>query len=221
MVIKNSQLKAVSVLLAGQDTASNGGFTKNFESSSHISYFTAVNSYDEALALMRKENFDVVVLDTEQTDILEAFLNSDTPGKPRIIVLSASRDQDRIIHAYEKGVHGYVLKNNYLPDLMKALEMAAGGNFYYSPDVASTLLNAIASKESRHDHDNLLTEQEKRVLYHVCRQQGNREIARALHLSEFTVMRHKQNIKEKIGAKNLVGYLAYALRNNIVQLRDL
>lgn len=71
------------------------------------------------------------------------------------------------------------------------------------------------------DNPTLLSKQEVQILKLVCLQRDNGEIADLLSISQHTVLRHKQNIKNKIGAKSLVGFLTYALKFKYVELDEL
>ncbi len=51
----------------------------------------------------------------------------------------------------------------------------------------------------------------------ICNQESTEEIASRLSISPLTVRRHRQNIKEKIGSKNIVGFVLYAIKHNIIE----
>jgi DNA-binding CsgD family transcriptional regulator len=67
----------------------------------------------------------------------------------------------------------------------------------------------------------VLTQQEKKVLVLICQQNTAQEIADKLFISKYTVMRHKQNIKEKIGAKSPVGLLLFAVKCGLVRVDEI
>jgi DNA-binding NarL/FixJ family response regulator len=180
---------------------------------------------EAALKLLRKERFDIVLLDIDMPlgngmDILDGILAMKFP--PRALAMSIQAEGYHIMQAYEKGVYGYVLKSNFTREILTAMQVVISGRHYYNPETAGFLLEVLARDIRKSNYiDESLSEQEKKVLYYICHQLTNGEIAKELCLAEYTVMRHKQNIKEKIKARNLVGYVTYALKNNIVRLTEL
>lgn len=192
-----------------------------------VRYIKSARNVRDAVVLLRKEEFDILLLDADHyedllAEITENLSRLNLRKKPRLVVMSSFTDNLHVMRAYAAGIHGYVIKDSFIRELSGAFGKISNGEYYFSPPAASTLLNALVH-ETRPPElpEEALSDQEKKVLFHICRQLGNAEIARELSLAEYTIMRHKQNIKEKIGAKNLVGYVTYALKHNIVRLSDL
>jgi DNA-binding NarL/FixJ family response regulator len=62
-----------------------------------------------------------------------------------------------------------------------------------------------------------LTPRESEVIKLVAESYTNREIAKALVISESTVERHRANILEKLGMRDRVQLTRYAIRNGLVE----
>jgi DNA-binding NarL/FixJ family response regulator len=62
----------------------------------------------------------------------------------------------------------------------------------------------------------VLSKRELTIIQMMCREMTNQEMADALFISRCTIMRHKQNIKEKTGARSVIGICLYALRLGLV-----
>ena len=63
----------------------------------------------------------------------------------------------------------------------------------------------------------VLTEREKEIMQMICDEMNNKEISERLYLSIRTVERHRENIMQKMGVKNTVGMVIYAIRNRLVK----
>ena len=63
-----------------------------------------------------------------------------------------------------------------------------------------------------------LSEREIEIVKFICFEHTNQEIANKLFLSKRTIDGHRQRILEKIGAKNTVGLVIYAIENNIYSI---
>ncbi|MEF9476398.1 helix-turn-helix transcriptional regulator [Chryseobacterium sp. 1B4] len=83
-----------------------------------------------------------------------------------------------------------------------------------------TYMNSSAKKISFETEDEL-SEREKDVVKLICQELTNNEIGEKLFISPRTVESHRQRILEKIGAKNTVGIVIYAIVNNIYSLEKI
>ena len=82
-------------------------------------------------------------------------------------------------------------------------------------------MNSSAKKKSLFEMEDELSEREKDVVKLICQEFTNNEIAEKLFISPRTVESHRQRILEKIGAKNTVGIVIYAIINNIYSLEKI
>ncbi len=175
---------------------------------------------EEALEKIRSKKYDMVFLDVEMPKKNGADTLADIrelSDAPKVIIISMHAERDKIQQFYGKGVNGYILKNTSVKELNLAMSLIMDGEEYYSRQVLETL---VKSKKGQSNGSVLaetpLTPQEIRVLELVCQQESNEEIARQMSLSVLTIKRHRQNIKDKIGAKNTVGFVLYAIKSGIV-----
>jgi DNA-binding CsgD family transcriptional regulator len=79
-------------------------------------------------------------------------------------------------------------------------------------------MNSPTKKRTLFEMDDELSDREKDVVKLICQECTNNEIAEKLFISPRTVESHRQRIVEKIGAKNTVGIVIYAIINNIYPL---
>ncbi|RYU94974.1 response regulator [Emticicia agri] len=137
----------------------------------------------------------------------------------KILLLTVSEDADTIKEAFEAGVSGYVMKKAGKAELQKALNTIASGEKYYSESVVFELMNRdkkIGDLVQQTSTTGLLTERELEIIRLIARELSTNQIADKLFISPATVETHRHNILKKLGVKNSIGIVMYAVNNKIV-----
>ena len=129
------------------------------------------------------------------------------------MLTSYDTDAD-IIAAIEAGAAGYLLKDADREALCTAIRAAAGGGSALTPAVAAKLLGRM-----RDEHGPGLSSREIDVLTALARGQSNKQIAKALHLSEATVKTHLLHIYAKLGVDSRTAAVTAALDRGVIRLR--
>lgn len=135
-----------------------------------------------------------------------------------IIALSMFNEDELVVDMLEAGARGYLLKNTNKNELLTAARAVHEGNVYYCSATSARLVEMIRDSRFnpyKHRARVQFTPRELDVIKLVCQEYTNKEIASALGLSSRTVESYKENIQEKIGAKNAVGIAMYAMKNKI------
>lgn len=112
-----------------------------------------------------------------------------------VLVLTSFSDQQRVMEALDAGAVGYVLKDTEPSDLLDAIRAVARGHSPLDPRVARAILHGRRIAAPATD----LTEREREVLALVGRGLANKQIARALSITEGTVKAHLTNVFHRIG----------------------
>lgn len=125
----------------------------------------------------------------------------------KIVMLTASEDEQHVSAALEAGARGYVLKGVGAQELMQTLQAVYKGESYVTPQLAARLL-LIMKKASIPDASEAqlpeLTPREEQILDLVSGGRTNKEIARDLGISEKTVKHYMTNIMHKLQVRNRV-----------------
>ena len=131
----------------------------------------------------------------------------------RVIALTASVDEARLMGALRAGATGYVRKDAEPETLLAAVRAVVRGRTFIDPAAASVLAAAGATDD--------LTPRETDVLRHVALGRSNREIAAALDIGDETVKTHVGHVLAKLGVDNRAQATVQALKRGLVSFEDL
>ncbi len=135
----------------------------------------------------------------------------------KVIMLTSFADDEMLFAAIRAGATGYVLKQVGSNELIRAVEAAARGEATLDPSltqrVFSEVRRSIQQEEAAAFTD--LTAQEMQVLGAIAEGKTNREIAKALYLSEGTVRNYVSSILSKLGVSNRAEAAAYAIQHHL------
>ena len=176
---------------------------------------------EELLTGLKNNTVDVVLLDLE----MPVLNGMDTMKRMReefprvkVIVLSMHSEEKFIVHLMELGANGYVLKTAEPDEIEDAIHAVATTGYHFSPMVSRVMLHGLVKKEKLRptfDEVDPLTERELDVLRLICEELTTTEIAGKLFLSPRTVEGYRNNILQKIGARNTAGIVVYAMSKGL------
>jgi two-component system response regulator NreC len=138
-----------------------------------------------------------------------------------VIILSMHMDESYIVRALDAGAKGYLLKDHADEDLERAIRSVGSGKPFFSPSIAQALLEDYVRlmRERRvHDSFDLLTEREREILQLLAEGKSNKEAAKVLGVSPFTIETHRTNLMHKLGLHNTAEIVLYAVRKAIITL---
>jgi DNA-binding NarL/FixJ family response regulator len=126
----------------------------------------------------------------------------------KIVMLTASSEEDDLLMALKAGARAYILKGVPARELVTILRSVWAGAGYVPPSLAAALLTERTSSAAKtqapaHPLDEL-TEREHQILEGVAAGLSNKEIGQELHLSEKTVKHYMTNILQKLQVRNRV-----------------
>jgi DNA-binding NarL/FixJ family response regulator len=153
---------------------------------------------------------DVILLDLRMpgADGITALRGlRDNPA--RVLVVTSYTEPSAVLPAVRAGAAGYVYKDIDPPALATAIRSVHAGHVLLHPDV----VRLLAAEETRPAE---LTARERDVLAELARGRSNREIARALTLSEKTVKTHVSAILGKLGVQDRTQAALHAVRTGLV-----
>jgi two-component system, NarL family, response regulator LiaR len=132
----------------------------------------------------------------------------------KVIALTASMDEARMMGVLRAGAVGYVRKDAEPETLLAAVRAVALGKTYIDPSVGRHVLQSPAVPDD-------LTPREVEVLRQLALGLANKEIAQALSIGEETVKSHVGNVFSKLQVENRSQAVVQALKRRIVRLEEL
>ncbi|HEX2313468.1 MAG TPA: response regulator transcription factor [Thermomonospora sp.] len=173
-----------------------------------------------AVALAERLRPDIVLLDLNMPAggglaALEELRSRDLPV--RVLVLTSVTERGHVLPAVRAGAAGYLYKDVDPPALVQAIRAVRDGNVLFAPEAAEAVLDGeppAAGGEPGAPAPRL-TDREREVLVQIALGRSNREIARALVVSEKTVKTHVSNLLMKLGVQDRTQAALYAVRHGL------
>ncbi|MCA1567726.1 MAG: response regulator transcription factor [Acidobacteria bacterium] len=165
---------------------------------------------------------DILILDITMPDLngVQATerIKRDVPNV-KVLILTAHEDKGFLQQMLQAGVSGYMLKRAAAAELIRAIRVVAAGGIYIDPEIASKIVTSYVGRQSSREsvQGGDLSEREEEVLRLIAWGHSNKEIAVRLNISVKTVEGHKSKIMEKLGLKNRVEVVRYALHRGWLQ----
>ncbi|MER5868618.1 response regulator transcription factor [Streptomyces sp. NPDC002044] len=203
-----------TILLCDDHVVVRAGLLALLGSEPDIEVLGEAGSGEEAVALAARLRPDVVLMDLqlgEGIDGVEATRRiTALPEPPHVLVLTTYDTDADITRAIGAGATGYLLKAERPEELFAAIHSAAAGRTTLSPPVASRVMAQLRGTRPT------LTDRELDILGQLARGLGNRDIARALFISEATVKTHLGRIYDKLGVDTRAGAVAVAKEQRLL-----
>ncbi|MFJ5925177.1 response regulator [Kitasatospora sp. NPDC092948] len=158
---------------------------------------------------------DVVLMDLKmpRVDGIEALrLLREQANPAKVLIVTSFTEHRTVVPALRAGAAGYVYKDVDPEALAGAIRSVHAGHVLLQPELAAALLAEDAPAPSQ-GRGGSLTDREREVLSHLADGRSNREIARALRLSEKTVKTHVSNILMKLDVADRTQAALWAVRN--------
>ena len=175
-------------------------------------------SGEELLSRLREWNPQVVLQDLllpGGIDGIETIRRiSQCAPSVKVVALTASTDEARMMGALRAGAAGYVRKDSEPEVLLAAVRAVARGKTYIDPAVSGQLLRAATPHED-------LTPREIEVLRQLALGRSNKEIAVALSIGDETVKTHAGNVFSKLQVENRAQAIVQALNRGLISLEEL
>lgn len=205
----------IRILVVDDHPVVREGLVATLEDDPEFTVVGAAGSAEDALALARAERPDVVLLDLELPGMDGlAAIPALTAAHPdaRILILTAYDTDERVIGAIRSGAKGYLLKGAGLEEIARAIRTVHGGESYLEPRIAAKVLAGLTGPR----RSTALTRREREVLKMVADGRSNKQIARALKITERTVKFHVTAILNKLGADNRAQAVALAVQRRLL-----
>jgi len=206
----------IRVLIADDHPIVRDGLKRILAATTDIAVTAEAASGEEALALVRDNDYDMALLDMSMPGLsgmdLVKRLKSEKP-KLKLLVLSMHGEKQYAARALKAGASGYMTKESAAQELLGAIRKVAAGGVHISEATAADLVAGSLGEGPPH---TLLSDREYQVFRLLAEGRSPTEIAAQLHLSVKTVSTHKARILEKMGLAGTAELVRYALENKLL-----
>ena len=184
----------------------------------HGAAFGEASNARQALEQLRKEKWDVALLDISLPgksglELLKEF-KAARPKLP-VLILSAHAEDQFAVRVLKAGAGGYLTKESAPEELAKAIRKVLAGGQYVSPALAEKLALRVRKDITLTPHETL-SDREYEIMCLIASGKTVTEIAGELSLSPKTISTYRARVLEKLGVKNNAEITRYAIRNGLV-----
>jgi DNA-binding NarL/FixJ family response regulator len=218
----------IPVVVADDHLLFRAGLVALLSSRTDIRIVGEASDGQEAVALTRLHNPEVVVMDLRMP-VLDGASASEiitTQGSPpnllrsRVLILTTFDDDASVYGALRAGASGYLVKSAAPRLLVEAIHSVASGNGWIDPSIVSKVIAGFARfprlPTSRVKVLESLTPREVEILKMVAHGMSNREIKESLILSDATVKTHVSHIIAKTGSRDRAHAVVLAYESGLV-----
>ncbi|MFV2033004.1 MAG: LuxR C-terminal-related transcriptional regulator [Gammaproteobacteria bacterium] len=203
------------------------GLSSILASTKSIEVIAAENDFDHAVAKIKQDSPDVILLEMTMKDSCQIAHNVKRLfPDAKIIALATPENENNIVECAKVGFTGYVTREASLDELIATIIGAKNGEFCCPPKIAAHIFNNIhhiacvardkyLPRASLDTDDRItgLTRREQQILKLMARGLSNKLISRDLNIEVSTVKNHVHNILVKLGVKSRTG--ATSLLHNV------
>jgi two-component system, NarL family, response regulator len=206
--------KPIRVLIVDDHPVVRAGLTSLLRKENGLKVVGTAHNGEVGLDMIRRSSVDVILLDLRMPkiggiDFLGTLRKIESP--PAVLILSSYAYEEEIYRALKAGARGYLSKDASGAQIVEAINTVNAGGRYLSGEIAGRL----AERESR----SSLSSRETEILEMVAKGLTNKEIARVLQISQYTVRNHINHISAKLEVGDRTEAVAVALHQGILSPR--
>lgn len=214
--------KKISIIIADDHPVFRSGLMKIIETDKEIEIIGEADNGESALNKILELNPDIALLDIDMPkmtgiqvlkELKKRKINSKT------IFLTVYSDESIFDEAMNIGIHGYVLKDSAISDIIDCIKTVAAGKYYITPSLSDFLINRrdkLNRMEKNKPALSRLTKTEMIVLNLLADGKTSKQIGDEMFISHKTVDNHKTNISDKLELKGIHSLIKFAIENKAI-----
>lgn len=209
----------IRLLIADDHAILRDGIKQLVSSTPDIEVIAEAANGDEIRACLRRNTFDLLLLDLSMPGIDGAELISQLkfhwPKLPTLI-FSGHSEIGVAVLAIQAGASGYVTKDCDPETLLRAIRKVADGGQFMDPEIAEQVFFNVLTPHQSLPHMRL-SKRELEVFLLLAKGIGVNEIAERLTISNKTVSTHKTRLMEKMNLSTIASLFHYALEHQLIR----
>ncbi len=208
----------ISIIIVDDHPIVRQGLKQILSEEPDMATFGEAKNSQEVLDLIRKQDWDAVVLDITMPgrgglDILRE-IKHERPKLP-VLMLSIHPEDQYAVRALKAGASGYLNKESAPEELVRAIRKILRGGKYISPTLAEKMAFNLETETDRPAHE-ALSDREYQVMLMIASGKTTSVIAEEMSLSIKTVSTYRSRILEKMKMKSNVDLTYYVIKNNLI-----
>jgi DNA-binding NarL/FixJ family response regulator len=206
------------VLIADDHGIVRSGLRMLLEAQPDVEVIAEAADGAEARDAAIRERPDIAILDVKMPKLTGLQVTREIKEQApeiSVLILSMYDDERYLFEALKAGASGYVLKSQADSELVDALHAVERGEPFLTPEAQRALIKDVLGQGSVRDEE--LTPREQEVVKLVAEAHTNKQIAEILHLAEKTVENHRSNAMRKLGMRDRVELVRYAIRRGLIE----
>jgi len=215
----------VRVLVVDSNELFRRGLAALLNTLDDVSILGSAATTDAASELARAEAPDVALVDValgQDSGVDLCARLKELAPEVKVVMLTASESGADLYDSVRAGASGYLLKASSFNEVTEAIRAVVRGQSMISPVMASKLLDEFkqaTDPDPAASRRRRLSDRELEVLRLVARGMNNRDVAKALAISENTVKNHMRSILDKLKLRSRTEAAMYAVRENLVDVQ--
>jgi len=184
----------------------------------NIEVVATINDSREVIPYLQSHKIDVLMTDLNMPYMTGIELSQkvrEVYPDMNILMLTVNDNPSLISDAYKMGIKGYIMKKAKREELEQAIKTVARGDLYYGQEVMKTLFSDNG-QEQTNEKLKLLTEREIEIIRLISQEKSSSDIAKELFITKGTVEVHRSKIFKKLGVRNVVGVIKFAMKYKLI-----
>jgi DNA-binding NarL/FixJ family response regulator len=213
--VKRNKLR---ILIADDHALVRSGIRRLLRDEPEIEYVGEAETANHALQMVRKESWDVVILDINMPgqnalDVLR-IIKQENPSLP-VLILTMHAENQYALRALKAGASGYVTKASAPDQLISVIHKVVDGGAHVSPALVKEMATRLNGKP-KEAIEEMLSDREYAVLCSIAQGKRLSQIADELSLSAKTITTYRTRVLEKLGVNSNTELVRFALDNNLI-----
>jgi len=215
--------KEITVAIAEDQAIFRQGLVNLINTFENVRVLFSSENGKELLEKLPEQQPDLIMLDfrmPELNGIETSRLIRQRYPDVRVLILSMYDDPEFVESAIANGANGYLSKDDEPAEIAKAIYSTMEMGYYMNDRTSKMLLSKMMKEGTVKpvfvSEDVLFTEMELQIIQLISEEWTTQEIAVELHRSKRTIESIRTLIMQKIGCRNAVGVVLYALKNSLI-----
>ena len=217
-------MEKIKLLVVDDHQIVRDGIRAMLIANSTIEMVGEASNKEELFGYLKTQYIDIIVMDIRlgervngidlAKEVKEAYPTI------KVVMLTANTDENCIISSIRAGAKGFLSKDCNKQEFLEAIDAIKRNQMYFGHNISDQVMNSYIRNVKSHvaDYDKPLSDREIQIIKLLCEGLSAKKVGDELCISSRTVETHKNNILSKLGLKNTIDLVKYAIKNELIEL---